>query len=69
MAERDENESAKIVRESKKAEETLSKESLSKFAKRSTGETVLSAKERYLARKRARDAANDVTRNPDDSDD
>jgi len=69
VAERDENESAKIVRESKKAEETLSKESLSKFAKRSTGETVLSAKERYLARKRARDAANDATRNPDDSDD
>ena len=68
-AERDKNESAKVVRESKKAEETSSRESLSKFAKRSTGETVLSAKERYLARKRARDAANDATRNPDDSDD
>ena len=65
----DENESAKVVRESRKAEEALKKESLSKFAKRSTGETVLSAKERYLARKRARDATNDATRNPDDSDD
>lgn len=68
-AEGDKNDSAKVVRERKKAEETLTKESLSKFAKRSTGETVLSAKERYLARKRARDAANDASRNPDDSDD
>ena len=67
--ERDENESAKVIRESKKAEETLNEESLSKFAKRSTGETVLSAKERYLARKRARDAAHGETGNPDDSDD
>lgn len=68
-AEWDENESGKVVRESKEAEETLSKEAVSKFAKRSTGETVLSAKERFLARKRARDAANVATRNHDDSDD
>ncbi|PFX20945.1 nuclear speckle splicing regulatory protein 1-like [Stylophora pistillata] len=56
--------SKEITKESK---ETLKEESLNKFAKRSTGETVSSAKERYLARKQARNSAKSATAN-DDSD-
>lgn len=54
-------------RESEKVEEKPSEETVSKFAKRSTDETVVSAKERYLARKRAREEGKATTRN-DDSD-
>ena len=56
--------SEKVAKEIK---ETLREESLSKFAKRSTGETVSSAKERYLARKKARNSAKNATAY-DDSD-
>ena len=43
--------------ETRQSKDVLSEESKSKFAKRSTNETVLSAKERYLARKLARESA------------
>lgn len=61
---KDKNKIKKITKESK---ETLKDEFLNKFAKRSTGETVSSAKERYLARKQARSSAKSATAN-DDSD-
>ncbi|XP_068678942.1 nuclear speckle splicing regulatory protein 1-like [Montipora foliosa] len=57
-----------VIQERKTVKEKSSEETISKFAKRSTEETVMSAKERYLARKRARDDGKSTTRN-DDSDD
>ncbi|XP_029190826.2 nuclear speckle splicing regulatory protein 1-like isoform X1 [Acropora millepora] len=56
-----------VSRESEKVKEKPSEETVSKFAKRSTDETVVSAKERYLARKRAREEGKATARN-DDSD-
>ena len=47
----------------------MSEEKVSKFAKRSTGETVMSAKDRYLARKRAREAEKSVVQNNDSDED
>ncbi|CAH3171529.1 unnamed protein product [Porites evermanni] len=66
-AEKTDKESSNVDQKPKESKEKVKEETVGKFAKRSTDETVMSAKERYLARKRARDAEKTTMRN-DDSD-
>lgn len=66
---KNEKDSTEVVKETKETKEKLSEETVSKFAKRSTGETVMSAKDRYLARKRAREAEKSALRNDDSDED
>lgn len=69
VVEGDKNDSEKVVRECKKVEEILIKESFSKFVKCSIGEIVLLVKECYFVWKCVCDVVNDVLWNFDDSDD
>lgn len=66
---KNENESTEVGKESEEAKQKSNEETASKFPKRSTKEIVMSAKERYLARKRERDATKSARRNDDSDED